>query len=220
MLRKAVDLLKYDQIGVGGLEADDVIGILSRQWPGAVIIYSNDHDMYQLLEQGRVEVFCPDGKERAGLSGCKRIDQQGVEREYGVPIKHWPRYLALGGDTSDDVKPLLGVGPKGAARLVQEGARPDWPFRKHDCAFRKKYRWYESAWVKVQHAYEVVCIPRRASDARIVHLTQGARLRPRERGSVDEAAVAGFTTFCADLDLVDFLSIRRDFFYGSACSVD
>src|SRR5205085_9611803 len=106
-VKRVIDWLGYSHVSVLGLEADDVIGILASEIAGPVLIFSTDKDFYQLLNE-RTEILVP--KKDKGT--FNRITQQSVEREYGFPIDRWAEFLALGGDSCDNVKAMRGMGPK------------------------------------------------------------------------------------------------------------
>ena len=108
-------------LSLQGYEADDVIGTLARQGVAAgvnVVIVSGDKDFQQLV-QPRVWLLNP------GRGGPASVEEQwvwvenGAER-LGVPPAHVTDYLALVGDSSDNVPGVKGVGDKTARELVTE----------------------------------------------------------------------------------------------------
>jgi len=115
-LRRVREQLEADGlpvIGVEGYEADDVIATLACKAPGAgyeVVIASNDKDLLQLVGPS-VKVLRP----KEGLCGPDE-----VRKLYDVHPHQMTDYLALVGDSSDNVKGAPGVGPKHAARLLAE----------------------------------------------------------------------------------------------------
>ncbi|HRD50988.1 MAG: DNA polymerase I [Candidatus Competibacter sp.] len=97
-----------------GVEADDVIGTLARQAAARglpVLIVSGDKDLAQLVdEQVRM------------LDTMKNVvtDRAGVEQKFGVPPPLIADYLALVGDSSDNIPGVAGVGPVTAAKWLRE----------------------------------------------------------------------------------------------------
>ncbi len=99
---------------ISGVEADDVIGTLTqqaraREWP--VLIVSSDKDLAQLVdEQVRL------------LDTMKNVitDAAGVEEKFGVPPARIVDWLALVGDTSDNIPGVPGVGKVTAAKWLRE----------------------------------------------------------------------------------------------------
>ncbi|HYQ90857.1 MAG TPA: DNA polymerase I, partial [Candidatus Competibacteraceae bacterium] len=100
---------------VPSVEADDVIATLAKQASAQgmrVIIATGDKDMAQLLVDGNITL----------LDTLKNTvtDAAGVQEKFGVPPERMVDYLALVGDTSDNVPGVAGVGPKTAARWLQQ----------------------------------------------------------------------------------------------------
>ena len=108
-------------LSLEGYEADDVIGTLARQGVEAgtnVVIVSGDKDFQQLVRPG-VWLLNP------GRGGPASVEEQwvGVENaneRLGVPPDHVTDYLALVGDSSDNVPGVQGIGDKTARELVEE----------------------------------------------------------------------------------------------------
>ncbi|HEX5435674.1 MAG TPA: DNA polymerase I [Gemmatimonadaceae bacterium] len=107
-------------LSLEGYEADDVIGTLARQGAEAdvnVVIVSGDKDFQQLV-QPRVWLLNP------GRGGPASVDEQWVGMDnasdrLGVPPEYVTDYLALVGDSSDNVPGVRGIGDKTATELVQ-----------------------------------------------------------------------------------------------------
>ena len=106
-------------ITVRGYEADDVIGTLAGKAAAAainVVVVSGDKDFQQLVRPG-VWLLNP------GRGGPAGVEEQwvGVENgseRLGVPPALVTDYLALVGDTSDNVPGVKGIGEKTAQELV------------------------------------------------------------------------------------------------------
>jgi DNA polymerase-1 len=108
-------------LSLKGYEADDVIGTLARQGVAAevnVVIVSGDKDFQQLV-QPRVWLLNPGRGGPAGVEEQWVSVENGAER-LGVPPAHVTDYLALVGDSSDNVPGVKGVGDKTARELVNE----------------------------------------------------------------------------------------------------
>ena len=108
-------------LSLPGYEADDVIGTLAQQAADGglnVVIVSGDKDFQQLVRPN-VWLLNP------GRGGPASVEEQWVGMEnanerLGVPPHLVTDYLALVGDTSDNVPGVKGIGDKGAAELVTE----------------------------------------------------------------------------------------------------
>ncbi|MGH8460349.1 MAG: DNA polymerase I [Stenotrophobium sp.] len=96
------------------VEADDVIGTLAKQGEAAgldVLIVTSDKDMAQLVN---AHVHLLDTMKN------RRMDPAGVVEKFGVPPERIIELLALMGDTSDNIPGVAGVGPKTAAKWLNE----------------------------------------------------------------------------------------------------
>ncbi|HLW75298.1 MAG TPA: DNA polymerase I, partial [Gammaproteobacteria bacterium] len=111
-LLELVQALGFPMLQITGVEADDVIGTLARR--GAkqgmrVLISTGDKDMAQLVD-GKVTLI--------NTMTYTRLDRDGVKQKFEV----WPEqiidYLALVGDSSDNIPGVPGIGPKTAAPLL------------------------------------------------------------------------------------------------------
>ncbi|MCK5725336.1 MAG: DNA polymerase I [Thiotrichaceae bacterium] len=91
------------------VEADDVIGSLSTQYQGEVVISTGDKDMAQLVNE-RVSLINTMSK--------TFHDIDGVKDKYGVAPEQIRDYLTLMGDTSDNIPGVPKVGPKTAVKWL------------------------------------------------------------------------------------------------------
>ncbi len=101
-------------LSVTGVEADDVIGTLAVQAAEAgqkVLISTGDKDMAQLVNDKITLINT--------MSGAL-MDPQGVVEKFGVRADQIIDYLALVGDTSDNIPGVPKCGPKTAARWLAE----------------------------------------------------------------------------------------------------
>lgn len=111
---KIVRGLGWPCLAVPGVEADDVIATLvakarSRGWE--VIIYSADKDIMQLIGD---HVTMIDALHQ------KTYTRDEVIKKIGVPPEKIADFLALVGDTSDNIPGIRGVGDKTAAALLEQ----------------------------------------------------------------------------------------------------
>jgi DNA polymerase-1 len=106
---------------VSGWEADDVIGTLvtkAREQGIETVIVSGDKDLYQLIDSG-VFLLNPG---RGGAAGVEEtwVDESNASERLGVTPRQVVDYLALVGDSSDNVPGVKGIGDKGARQLLAE----------------------------------------------------------------------------------------------------
>lgn len=114
-----LDAYKVAVITLKGYEADDVIGTMARLGVDAgldVVVVSGDKDFQQLVRPG-VRLLNP------GRGGAAAVEEQWVTTEnaserLGVPADRVTDYLALVGDSSDNIPGVKGIGDKTAAELV------------------------------------------------------------------------------------------------------
>lgn len=212
---RVLELLGYTNLGIPGLEADDLIGILASELScggESVLIFSTDRDLYQLLGPG-VEILVP----KRSQGAFQRLTVSEVEAKWGVPVTRWAEYLALGGDSSDNIKPRRGMGPKTAVRLIQSGLDLEGGLLTQPKTLRKQYD-LESIWEDISHSYRAARLPRSWDDERIVKIVGKPPQifvdpfweNPKQRARAERA----FETFCADYELVSLLSRRHAFFHN------
>ena len=113
-LLDAVEAMGLPLLRITGVEADDVIGTLARQAAElghGVLISTGDKDMAQLVGA------------RIGLVNTMsntRLDRDGVKAKFDVFPEQIIDYLALVGDSSDNIPGVTGVGPKTAAKWLNQ----------------------------------------------------------------------------------------------------
>jgi DNA polymerase-1 len=113
-LLEAVEALGLPMLRIVGVEADDVIGTLATQAAHLgfdVLISTGDKDMCQLVGPsiGLVNTM-----------SNTRLDREGVKAKFDVLPEQIVDYLALVGDSSDNIPGVTGVGPKTAAKWLNQ----------------------------------------------------------------------------------------------------
>jgi len=111
-LHQSVIALGFPLLCVEGVEADDVIGTLARSSVAAdrpVVISTGDKDMAQLVD-GHITLVNT-------MTGSA-MDVEGVKEKFGVAPEQIIDYLALMGDSSDNIPGVPGIGPKTASGLL------------------------------------------------------------------------------------------------------
>jgi DNA polymerase-1 len=119
-IRQILDAFHVPVLGLEGYEADDVIGTLAEQAVAqgvAAAIVSGDKDFYQLVRPG-VMLLNPG---RGGPAAVEEhwVDVANAGERFGVPPERVVDYLALVGDSSDNVPGVRGVGEKTAVELLK-----------------------------------------------------------------------------------------------------
>ena len=114
VIHDIVDAMGLPRLVVEGVEADDVIATLTRQALDAgmeVVIFTGDKDLAQLVNE-RVTLV--------NTMNDTTLDVAGVTEKFGVPPERIVDYLALMGDSVDNVPGVEKVGPKTAVKWLQE----------------------------------------------------------------------------------------------------
>ena len=94
-------------------EADDLIGGFARAVTAPVLVVTSDKDLASLVNE-RVHLLKP---ARSG-GGFKECAEEEVRQEFGVPPELIPDFLALLGDSVDNIDGVPGIGVKSAAELL------------------------------------------------------------------------------------------------------
>ncbi|MBI2992891.1 MAG: DNA polymerase I [Gammaproteobacteria bacterium] len=113
-LQEIIRALGLPLLAIQGVEADDVIATLARQAEAHgldTVISSGDKDLCQIVNEHIRVINTMDGTV---------LDPEGVRRKFGVDPGHIIDYLALVGDSVDNVPGVPKVGPKTAASWLAE----------------------------------------------------------------------------------------------------
>jgi len=113
-LLEAVGAMGLPVLRIDGVEADDVIGTLARRAAAEgmnILISTGDKDMAQLVDDRVTLVNTMTGS---------RLDRAGVKAKFDVFPEQIVDYLALVGDSSDNIPGVPRVGPKTAAKWLNE----------------------------------------------------------------------------------------------------
>jgi DNA polymerase-1 len=113
-LIEAVEALGLPLLRIDGVEADDVIGTLACRAAAAgirVVISTGDKDMAQLVD-GNISLV--------NTMTDSSLDRAGVKAKFDVFPEQIVDYLALVGDSSDNIPGVPKVGPKTAAKWLNE----------------------------------------------------------------------------------------------------
>ncbi len=113
-MMKIVEALGFPILRVAGVEADDVIGTLATRAAADGIdveVSTGDKDFAQLVGP-RVTLV--------NTMSRSRLDRDGVVQKFGVPPERIVDYLALMGDSIDNIPGVPKCGPKTAAKWLNE----------------------------------------------------------------------------------------------------
>lgn len=113
-IKEIINLFGIKILEKEGYEADDIIATLAKKGKEKgleVYIVTPDKDMIQLVEEN-IYVLNPVNN--------KLYDREKVKEKYGIYPEQFTEYLAIVGDTVDNIIGVKGVGPKTAAKLLKE----------------------------------------------------------------------------------------------------
>jgi DNA polymerase I len=118
-LVEAIPALGLPMLRIEGVEADDVIGTLAERAAAAgldVVISTGDKDMAQLVNE-RITLV--------NTMFDTKLDRAGVKAKFDVLPEQIVDYLALVGDSADNIPGVPKVGPKTAAKWLNEFGSAD-----------------------------------------------------------------------------------------------
>lgn len=118
MCRKLIKYIGVQQYRVFGEEGDDLISSFIAQHEGKVLIISNDHDMFQLLEDTNVRLL------RFKQSDATLWTRSSFMRAYPFSPKYYPHYLSIVGDKTDNIPGIRGIGEVKALDIFSKISSP------------------------------------------------------------------------------------------------
>jgi DNA polymerase-1 len=110
-----IEQMGFANLSREGFEADDIITTVTRfakEKGMKVRIVSHDKDLYQMIEDGKVEMY--DSVKKAVVNEQTCIDK------FGVHPKDFINFQAILGDSSDNVPGVKGIGKVGASKLINQ----------------------------------------------------------------------------------------------------
>ena len=113
-LHQIIRAMGFPILSIEGVEADDVIGTLAVQATALkmkTLISTGDKDMAQLVNDHITLI---------NTMNNVLMDEKGVREKFGVPPNRIVDYLALVGDTSDNVPGVEKCGPKTAVKWIEQ----------------------------------------------------------------------------------------------------
>ncbi len=113
-IHEAIRAMGWTVLGVEGVEADDVIGTLAH--------WATDHDVHTIISTGDKDLaqLVTPHVTLVNTMSNERLDPSAVVRKFGVGPERIVDYLMLVGDTVDNVPGVQKVGPKTAAKWIDE----------------------------------------------------------------------------------------------------
>lgn len=110
-VKEILPLLGIDVFCIEGIEADDIIYTLTEKSDGEVYLVTKDKDLMQIVNS-KVKLL--------DYQTGNLVDKEGVKEKIGVYPDKILDFLALCGDSADNIPGVKGVGPKTAIKLLSE----------------------------------------------------------------------------------------------------
>ena len=118
LLVEALQAMRITSVSRENYEADDLLASLATIGEAQgfrVLVVSGDRDTFQLITENTTILYPV-----KGVMNLARMDDAAVVEKYGIHAKQYPELAALVGETSDNLKGIPGVGPKTAAKWIQQ----------------------------------------------------------------------------------------------------
>lgn len=118
LIQEVLGSLKIPFLSMEGYEADDIIATWTQSAAEAgmeVLILTGDRDSLQLVTDTATVLY-----PMRGVSELARMTPDAVRTKYGVSPDRYPELAALVGEDSDNLPGVPGVGPKTAAKWIEQ----------------------------------------------------------------------------------------------------
>lgn len=115
MLKEILGYMNITAVEQHGLEADDLIGCLSRKYDVENIIITADKDCLQLINKNTF-IMQP----QKGITETELVDEKVLKEKMGICPRQIIDFKGLAGDPSDNIPGVMGVGEKTAIDLLQK----------------------------------------------------------------------------------------------------
>ena len=115
MLKELLTAMNIKTIEIPEIEADDIVGSISRKFDAEFILLSGDKDLLQLVNRN-TSVWLT----QKGVSQVNKMDTQALKEQFGLKPYQIIELKSIMGDSSDNIPGVPGIGQKGASQLLQE----------------------------------------------------------------------------------------------------
>lgn len=120
LLKEMLGIMEITCLEQQGIEADDIIGTLSKLVSFKKLILSGDKDVFQLINKTTHVIFT-----KKGISETEVVTEENIKQIYGYNPQNVVDLKALMGDNSDNIPGVAGIGPKTAIDLIEKYSNLD-----------------------------------------------------------------------------------------------
>lgn len=113
VIKEMLNVMNIEVIEQSGIEADDIIGSVCKNFDGEKIILSGDRDLLQLIDEN-TNVWLT----KKGVSEVDKVDTERLKQLFNLLPQQIIELKALMGDSSDNIPGVNGVGEKTALSLL------------------------------------------------------------------------------------------------------
>lgn len=113
IIKNLLSQMNITTIEIADIEADDIIGTLSKMYDIDKVLISGDRDLLQLINNN-VRVWLT----QKGLTEIADLDEVGLKEKYGIEPYQVIEMKAIMGDASDNIPGVKGIGEKTASKLI------------------------------------------------------------------------------------------------------
>ncbi len=118
LIIRVMQAMRIPTVSLDGFEADDIIATFAAKAEAAgwqALVVSGDRDAFQLITE-TTSVLYP----KKGISDIPPMDAAAIEEKYFVTPAQYPDLAALVGESADNLPGVPGVGPKTAAKWINQ----------------------------------------------------------------------------------------------------
>ena len=120
IIKNFLNDMNITTIEIPEIEADDIIGSLSKKFDIETVLISGDRDLLQLISP-----TCRVWLTQKGLSEIAYLDEVGLKEKFGIEPYQVIEMKAIMGDSSDNIPGVKGIGEKTALKLIDKYANLD-----------------------------------------------------------------------------------------------
>lgn len=115
VLKKLLSAMNIKTIEIPEIEADDIVGSISRRFDAEFILLSGDKDLLQLINKN-TSVWLT----QKGVSQVNKMDEEALMAQFELKPYQIIELKSIMGDSSDNIPGVPGIGQKGAMDLLKQ----------------------------------------------------------------------------------------------------